>query len=146
MLRRLGITQFGQWLLNDVVSPVAIVDSSITLQATALSQLYGVPATAGELVAPGANTRLADTGPLAAGNYSVKILVGNGDAGGGYIRIRRRNAADAADIWVWRVPAAQIQVEGRFSLANNERLVVENPVAGGAGVTFNACIWTVLTA
>lgn len=142
MLRRLGIPQFGKWLLDDTVVPVALVDTSIVLPATSLSPLYGVPSTAGELVAPAANTRLADTGQLAAGNWTVMAMVMVPEAN--TFRLRRRNAADAADIWSQRFGATAgagaptFVFVARFSVAQNERFVVENVGAGGGGVVYQA--------
>lgn len=76
---------------------------------------------------PVAGTRLADTGGLAVGNYSVLVLVGasaNVDC-----RLRRRNAADAADVWSQRFVcdgSSFSLFSGRFSFLQGERLVVEN--------------------
>lgn len=146
ILQRMGITQFGRWLLSDTISPVAIVDSSVVLTSTSVPALFGAPASAGELVAPIANTRLADTGALTAGNWTINVYCGNDEAGGAWVRVKRRNAADAADVWSVRLVAAgglaQVFV-GRFQLLTNERIVVENPVAGTALKVYQGVIFAV---
>lgn len=149
LLRRLGIPQFGAWLLGDVVTPVALVDSSITLQAAAVTPLLGTPSTAGESVAPAANTRLADTGALAAGSWNFVILGGSAETVTSLpaFRVRRRNAADAADVWAHRVQVpggSTFVLQLRLSINTAERVVVENVAAGTAGVTYQASIFATL--
>lgn len=151
LLARLGLPRFKDWLLSDQVSPVALVDSSVTLQTTAVPPLFGAPSTAGLLVAPVANTRLADTGQLAAGAWSFTFLASHGEAvgfGQQAFTIRRRNAADGADIWAYRynVPShslVPLYLTLRCTLALNERLVIENLVAGTAGIAYNGLIFAI---
>lgn len=148
--QRLGIARFNEWLLAETVAPVAIVDSYVTLASSAVPPLFGSPSTAGELVAPAANTRLADTGQLAAGNWTFTAIMTSGE-GTGVFRVKRRNAADAADVWSLRFTAGQAGANqgipiiwtARVSVAQNERLVIENPVAGTAGVTYQAGLFVV---
>jgi len=143
ILRRLGITGLRSWYLADVVVPVALVDSEITLTAIAEAQLLGTPASAGELAAPAANTRLADTGPQNVGNYAALIWMGISEANS--LRVRRRNAADAGDVWSFRLPMAinSTFVLGpiRIFLAQGERLVVENITAGAGGSVYQAALF-----
>jgi hypothetical protein len=145
ILNKLGIPRFGAWQLDDVVIPVALVDSEITLNAAVATPLVNVPASGGELVAPAANTRLATTGPLPAGPYSIVFWIGVPE--GNYIRIRRRNAADTADVWAHRfwMGSANGQPFGalalRLVLALNEFVVVENVVVGGAGLVYQASLF-----
>lgn len=146
ILNKLGIPRFGQWSLLDTVQPVALVDSEVSLSAVASTALLGTPASAGELVAPAANTRLADTGALAAGSWSFAIVMSANDSN--TMRVRRRNAADAGDIWSFRVPFASstgimtfVFPLFRSTIGVNERLVVENVAAGGAGTTYQASIF-----
>lgn len=128
----MGIQRLGGFVLGDKVVPVSIVDSGINLSAITVAPLFGVPASAGEVVAPAANTRLADTGQLAAGNWTIFVIIGTTDQA--RFRLRRRNAADAADIWASMIvsPAGggSLQVGGRFSVAQNERFVLENTLLG----------------
>ena len=141
ILSRLGITGVVRWFLSDTVIPVALVDSSITLNASSSTPLVNVPASGGEFIAPGAGTRLATTGPLPAGPYSMTFWLTASEAV--TFRIRRRNAADAADVWAFRpvVSANFISVALRLNLAVNELVVVENVVAGSAGAVYQASIF-----
>jgi hypothetical protein len=138
------------FLLQNLIVPVALVDPpSLTAIVTPMAQ--DVPVTAGELTAPAANTRLADTGALGAGQYNVVVWAVAADQAN--IRLRRRNAGDTADIWSQLIAAVNgvgangwvenlIPAAFRVVLAANERLVVENSIAGTAGRVFQASIWT----
>jgi hypothetical protein len=142
ILTRLGITGFARWFLSDTVTPVALVDSSITLNASASTPLVNVPASALEVIAPAANTRLATTGALPAGPYSMVFWIASGETNS--FRIRRRNAADTADIWSFRFHtpnANSLVVALRLLLAVNELVVVEVINGGNAGVAYQASIF-----
>lgn len=132
--------------MSDTVVPVALVDSSITLNASASTPLVNVPASAGELAVPAAGTRLATTGALPAGPYSMVFWISHNDAQS--FRIRRRNAADTADIWSFRMHnllantgCGLLQLALRLNLAVNEFVVVENVAVGGAGSLYQASIF-----
>ena len=59
-------------------------------------------------------------------------------------RVRRRNAADTADVWAFRLalPASGMTVLAlRLLLLVNELVVIENVTAGGVGVTYQASIF-----
>jgi hypothetical protein len=131
------------FMLQNLIVPVALVDPP-TLTATLSPSLMDIPATAGEQTAPPANTRLADTAALVAGQYNVTIWAHCDD--NNYLRIRRRNAADAADVWVYRLALAgnifHVELGGRMVFGTNERLVVENVAVGTAGRVYTALIWT----
>lgn len=65
---------------------------------------------------------------------------------GNNFRIRRRNAADTADIWSFRFPVLSpangpVVLALRLILAANEFVVVENFGAAGAGVAYQASIF-----
>jgi len=143
----LGITGFARWFLSDTVIPVALVDSEVTLNASASTPLVNVPASGGELTAPAANTRLATTGALPAGPYSMVFWVAANEQN--TARLRRRNAADTADVWSFRFPFGISATAGlpltvlalRLNLAPNELVVIENVVAGGAGQQYQASIF-----
>ena len=145
ILSKLGITGIMRWFLSDTVVPVAIVDSEITLNASSSTPLIGVQASAGEQVAPAANFRLATTGPLPAGPYSMTFWISGNEPGGNNFRIRRRNAADAADVWAFRffhgAGATFPVLSLRLLLNVNELVVVENINAGGAGSLYQASIF-----
>jgi hypothetical protein len=142
---RLGVEGIVRAVLDPVVHPVAIVDGSI--QAFGL-QLLDVPFTAGELAAPAANTRLANTGALTAGQYNITALI-SWTQDSNRVRIRRRNAADGADIWSQQLVGAAGAGMGiclfdltlRLVFAANEFLVIENVAAGVAGSLYQASIW-----
>lgn len=137
LLEVLGIiTPPAPWALSNVVSPVSIVDSRITLTAQTSREIWDSRHSAGELVNPAANTRWFDTGQLPAGTYSVQIEVGC--RGAIQQRIKQRNAADAADVNQMLkstdAAAPAYSVSGIWKLAANERIVMENNAAPGAGV------------
>lgn len=148
VLNRFGIQSSPIFALDEVVRPVAIVDSAVDLTVSSLLEAYGTPASAGEVVAPAINTRLADTGALAAGSWTFMVWVGSLDASQSY-RLRRRNAADAADVWSFRFfpnvanGPGFAQFRFRVGVASGERLVVENAAAGGGGSTYQASIFAV---
>jgi hypothetical protein len=102
-----------------------------------------VPFTAGEVTAPAANTRLANTGALVAGQYNLTIAFFAGE--GNSLRIRRRNAADGADIWSQRIVIGNAMwispFQLRVVLAASEFVVIENVSAGTAGTIYQASIW-----
>jgi hypothetical protein len=139
------------FMLQNLIVPVALVDPP-TLSATVVPTVLGTPATAGELVAPVAGTRLADTGALAAGDWNVFFMLYAEVTDLGGFRLRRRNAADAADVWAQRIALDAFQSAAgsglrifqplRVTLAINERLVIEIVPAGTAARTYQASIWT----
>jgi hypothetical protein len=141
----LGITGAVKWFLSDQVVPVALVDSSVTLNASSSTPLVNVPATAQEQIAPAANFRLANTGALPAGAYTMVFWLGTKESN--EFRIRRRNAADTADVWTFRFSTGATQGPGfvnvglRLILAVNEFVVIENVQAGGAGSPYQASIF-----
>lgn len=142
ILTRLGITGIVRWFLSDTVQPVALVDSSVTLNASSSTPLVNVPASALEVIAPGIGTRLATTGALPAGPYSMVFWIAAGETNA--FRIRRRNAADTADVWSFRfvIPNANsLVVALRLQLAVNEFVVVENIFGGTAGIVYQASIF-----
>ena len=146
ILTRLGITGAIRWTLSDSVIPVALVDSEVTLAAQVATPLVGVPASAGEVAAPLANTRLADTGPLPAGAYSMTFWIGDNETAASLpsFRLRRRNAADNADIWAFRFAltgSVYTVAALRLLLAINERVVIENVGAANVGTTYQASIF-----
>lgn len=146
LLSRLGVKGIAKLRLVPQVVPVAIVDGSI--QAVGL-QTLDVPFTAGETTAPGAGTRLATGPPLAAGQYNLTFMIFANESAS--YRLRRRNAADSADIWAQRVSAGSAIASNpniglpiyamRVVAAANEFFVLENVGAGGAGIVYQASLW-----
>lgn len=143
LLARLGIRNPEPFELEPNVFPVAVVDSDVAL--TVSTPIFGVPFSTGEQAGVAANQRLADTGPQPAGDYAVLIWI-SGAANN--FRVRRRNAADAADIWSIRMGnASDLLVplnQQRFTLATDERLVIE-VVSADAVNTYQAAIWLTVT-
>jgi hypothetical protein len=133
--------------LAKIVMPVSLVDSDITLNAAATTPLLNVPFTASELVAPAANTRLADTGALPAGNYTFLLMFSANDPNA--FRIRRRNATDTGDIWAYRMQIGTSifhpMLQLRCAIQLNERLVIEIVAGGAAGTTYNGVIFASLS-
>jgi hypothetical protein len=83
---------------------------------------------------------LADTGQLPAGDYNVTVVISSPDSNS--YRLRRRNAADTADIWSHRLTInafGAFEFTSRLNISTNERLVVENLVLGVG--TYQASIW-----
>jgi len=145
VLQRLGLT--NQQMTFDMVGavlPVSIVDSDIQLAATLVPPLYSAPASAGELVAPGAGTVLADTGQLPAGTWIFRAIFSN-NTGNAQLRLGKRDAANAA--YVWSVFASttvttQFQfAELHCTVALNERFRMDT-IAAIAGTAQGAIFAT----
>lgn len=150
LLTRFGIAQPPAFDLDSAVRPVVIVDSSIPILVTPTDPLLGTPASAGEAVGPAAGTVLADTGALAAGNYTFRIFCTSDEVAGGtgnQIRIRRRNAADSADIWSLLQTnasvngAVNIDITLRATMAANEILRMQLKNNATALKTYQGVIW-----
>jgi len=123
LLARLGIQRIGSFFLGEVVVPVAIVDAgSVQFSAQTVAPNMGVPASAGEVVNPGAGAVMADTGALPAGTYTFTVW-GGGNAAH-IFRIQRRDAANAADVWSALVASGLVPSvwQFRITLAANERV------------------------
>lgn len=138
VINRLGLRPaFDEgWLVSNVVQPVSIVDSDISLNAVSSTITLDSPFTAGPLAAgTAANTVHADTGTQSAGRYAALIMIGFDQAAGTYqcFLIQRRNAANAANIWEQQVSVA-VNTDGyaiialTINLAAGERLRVLNKV------------------
>ncbi len=147
---RLGIQAVPrgqQWFLSDTLIPVSLVDSDIVLQSvtTPANELI---ASVGELAAPLANVDLANTGPLAAGNYHFRIFCGCTDnVNDNKFDIVHRNAADTlnlVDIKTYHAlgaPSVNFWTEFTRAIAFNEFVRVRTNGAGGAGSTYIANIF-----
>ena len=132
LLTELGITlrpSAPLWWLSDTISPVAIVNSQVTLNAV-LTPAAQIVSTEGVQVAPVDATLLADTGQLAAGIHTFVIWV---SAQGGNlpdaVTIAHRNAANDGSLFEhdaqWgQASGAWVNVEFTMTLqiATNERV------------------------
>lgn len=133
-------------LIGNVV-PVAIVDPS-PLTIVTVPQDWDIPASAGALAAPAANTLLADTGALAVGIWDFLIVISDNDTGAqSRIAVQRRNAANAANIWEQQFGVAggidkHIVWNVGLSIAAGERIRVITVAAAGAGSTYHANIFS----
>jgi hypothetical protein len=146
LLERLGVRGITVHDYSPHVVPVALVDGAIS---AAPLQALDVPFTAGEVTAPAANTRLANTGPLVAGQYNLTFMLSAGE--NNTYRLRRRNAGDTADVWAQRFIGGQagggntllgpLMVALRVALLVNEFIVLENVGGGAVGVVYQASIW-----
>lgn len=153
LISRLGIRPpFSEGFeVSNVIQPVSIVDSDITFSALSTTQSLGTPFTVGALGAPAAGTVLADTGAQNAGIYQLFIVMSAGDGvGTPAMDLQRRDAANAANIWVQRFwgmgggPNGQsgtAPMSFRVELAASERIRVTVGPAGGAGSGYQASIW-----
>ena len=152
LINRLGIRPpFDEgYILTNVVQPVSLVDTDISIPTTLTRVVLDVPFTAGETAAPGINVVLADTGALPAGDYNCRIMLGS-DASSATtvdLRIQRRNAANAANIWVHRFALQQTaqnfyDIELTVTLVASERIRVIT-AAATVGNTVTANIWASL--
>lgn len=153
LINRLGVRPPPpeSFLLSNVVHPVSIVDSDITLSAIATTQLLDTPFTIGASAAPALNTVLADTGAQPLGNYSLLVIMTCADpVNSPQFQIQRRDAANAVTIWS-QIFYATNSIAGnnfvayviplRISLLLNERIRILNSLAGGAGSVYQASIW-----
>lgn len=149
LLTRLGVRPpFAEgYLLSNVVQPVSIVDSDISIPAAVSLPTIGSANSAGDQVAPAVDTVLADTGALAAGTYNLVLTAGivNSTSSLRGITLARRNAANAADIWTARLmcnsTAAFVPIALRCSCDLNERFVIRTGIIFGAGETVQANIF-----
>jgi len=153
LINRLGVRPPppDAFLLSNVVQPVSLVDADISIPTIVSPPIVDLAFTAGELLAPGAGVVLADTGPLAAGNYNIQMVYSEngGSASSSDIKLQRRDAANAANIWsqlLFINPscAAFIYLSLAVKLLVNERVRVIQGAAAPAGATFQANIWTTL--
>lgn len=156
LITRLGVRPPppDAFMLSNVVMPVSLVDTDLSLPVVLSTLLLGGNSnTAGELTNPAPGTLLADTGPLAGGNWSILVWlgIGGGTVADADFRIQRRDATNATSIWSQYgsiALAGQPFVVQTFStvLALNERVrVISGPTVIGAGVIVQATVWFVQT-
>jgi hypothetical protein len=137
------------WLFSTVVQPVSLVDSDVTLSAISTTQILDTPFTQGEVASPvGAGALLADTGAQQPGNYSIFVMVSgdNAVAWGADVRLQRRDAANAANIWSQEMTlnnagTSLITLSMTVTLSLNERIRVITKAAATVGVSLQANIW-----
>jgi len=135
--------------LSNVVQPVSIVDVEGTIPTSSSTAIMDTPFSGGEVAAPAADATLADTLAQPAGNYFVIVMIGSGGEGLSVPkRLRRRNAADAADVWSQLVDGGSLgnpfMFSFRITLLLNERLRISNgPTASTVGSLHQASIWLI---
>jgi len=147
LINRLGVRPPppAAFLMSNVVTPVSIVDSDISIPATLTTQRLDSASSAGIQAAPAGGVVLADTGAQPAGNYLVFAMIGTANVGGisDYI-VGRRNAANAAYLWrqVFSMNTATgiQQIPMFLTLLLNERIRVETNLATTASVEANLFI------
>lgn len=146
LLSSLGIVRNDvPFALRSEVTPVVLVGGTVSFVAAptpsyALVEWF----TAGEQVAPGAGTVLADTGQLPVGSYTVKMMVYCQEPAEWHFQWR--NAANSADLrsQIYRTASDFVVVVDNFRLSietANERFRVVNLIAGGAGLKYQASIF-----
>lgn len=148
LINRLGVRPpFAEgFTLTNTVQPVSIVDTDVSISAFTTSPELNAVFSGGELAAPAINATLADTGAQAAGVYNATILIGNDEqsANARTVRVRRRNAADSADIWsqLIETQASVVYLPLKVRLESGERIrVSQGPLAGSGGTTYQASIF-----
>lgn len=111
LLTRLGITPelvSPFWYLSNTIVPVSIVDQNISVNAVQVPLVYNNRFDGSIQTNPTTGTTLAQTGALAAGTWSFKVVVaGRTTDSGANIRLRLRNAADSTDIWAQNLMVTQ---------------------------------------
>lgn len=148
LINRLGIRPAfaNGFMLSDTVLPVSLVDSDITLTSIVTPTILDTPATGGQLAAPVINTVIADTGALAAGNYSAYIVIAQDKSvSQNDYALQRRDSANAANVWTQLFStrdAAQsvVVLTFAFTVLASERLRIIMNTAGAG--TVQASIWT----
>ena len=146
ILSRLGVNRPGQpFILDGDVVPVILIDSGVAFVA-APTPAYGVDEifTAGAQIAPPAGTRLADTGALPTGSYTVLVNFHCDETAA--FDMNFRNATDTGNLRAFRfrigVDLINYQFSTRFLVENaGERFIVVNPVAGTAGFLYDVQIF-----
>lgn len=144
LLTRLGIRPpFGEgFLLSNVVLPVSIVDSGVTLTAVAVPADLTTIFNGGQSLNVTPGQRLAFTGGLSAGTYRFAAIFGNDDAslGRSWV-IARRNSSDTADIWQQMINTGNQQYSWTETIADNEGIEVRvGPTGGSLGATWQASV------
>lgn len=136
----------GLWQLSNIIQPVSLVNSQVTLNAL-LGESIESLATEGEKVTPATSTVFADTGNLAAGNYKCRVYISCVDATTSpKIIVQHRNEPDTANIWSMTfytssaIAAQDFYFEFARDFALNESLRVINSGAGTGG-TYQAIIF-----
>jgi len=151
LLRRLLARYDGSpFDLSTTILPVSIVDADIAIPAEVSTPTLGLPATAGDQVAPVAGTVLADTLDRDEGTWDITSQYATND--GGFLLYQRRDAANAVTIWEQRLrcdataASACLPVAQRLVVGQGERLriVVEANAAGGT--TYKANLWATFVA
>jgi hypothetical protein len=153
LINRLGIRPpFGEgFVMSNVVTPVSLVDSDITIPTVTTPPIFGTPFTTGVNLVPAINTVIADTGPLAAGTWAFLVMISVLDsAGAGAVcDLQHRNAANAANIWdqetysSTNAPCNMQQFVFAKTMAANERLRAINLTAGTAASRWQVTIFAV---
>jgi hypothetical protein len=151
VINRLGIRPPppDAFLLSNIVQPVSIVDTDISIPAVLTTIPLGTPFTQGEL-APvvAANTVLADTLAQPAGTFNVLAIV-SADSGAAFgldFRLQRRDAANAANIWSQQFSLSQVGTQFwilpmTIVLSVNERVRLITKAAGSATANIQGSLW-----
>ncbi len=143
LIRQLQIVgKVGLLNVSDVISPVYLLGQTqaLSFQLRDVCYTVGEHFSAGLLINPAANTILADTTALPAGEYDVLMTFGMGNVAN--LVIEHRDAANAATLADWYVGGTigMTQLKICKAMAFNERLRVFNVAAPGAGVGLQATI------
>ena len=147
LLTSLGITRNNiPFALRSEVTPVVLVGGTVSFVAPPRPP-YRVPDifTAGFITAPVALSLLADTGPLAAGAYTLELNISS-STDTSIVDLEWRNAANTAVLRVLRFLTSPdgpgtTQYVSRFDVENdNERFILRVLDAGNVGVVYQGVI------
>lgn len=148
ILRLKAIYRGEVFELLPTVQPVTIVDTDINLSSAIVGPLMDGAFTEGLLVAPADALLMADTGPLPAGNYAIRLLYDTNDnAGAARVRLQRRDAANTGNIWdhILNVETpGHRDMTFHVTLGVNERFRAIKYGAGTATLTYQISLWATL--
>lgn len=106
LLTEFGIIQPPSLLfLSNVVQPISIVDSRVSLSSVTTPANYTNAGSSGP-VTPAAATVIATTGPLAAGTYEFRLMMDSNDGVARRVDFQHRDAADATSLLTHRLIAS----------------------------------------
>jgi len=148
LLRRLEVRlvtpRAPLWELSNVITPVSLVDSGISLRADVQANPF-LFATVGILSGPAAGVLLADTGALPAGGYEFKTWLTSAEPDNTIrAQVEHRNAADAANNWGMLYSTYRnnvVVLEWVETLLTNERIRIAMVSTATGGIAWQGFIW-----
>jgi hypothetical protein len=144
VLNRLGIRPpFAEgWEITNVVQPVSLVDSDITLNAVTSTQVLDAPSTNG-LVAPALNQILASVTAPADGEYAVFLILAVASTASSDVALERVNAGGTT-LWSQAIIVGNsftFFIQMRVRLKAGDTLRVRKITAADGSGRYQAAIW-----